>query len=67
MKRVASILLLILGIASLTAGWDAYRSARSGFSRVFTGLPSDRALWLLIGGGVACVAGVGGLARSRGR
>lgn len=65
MNRIASIALLILGAALLAMGWDAYRSVSSGVSRVFTGAPTDRALWLLVGGGLAAVSGLGGLTRGR--
>lgn len=58
-----SLALLIVGVALLACGWDAYRSVSSGFSRLFTGAPSDRALWLLGGGSVALAAGLGGLFR----
>ncbi len=61
MNRLASGALLLIGLALLACGWDAYRSVSSGVSRVFTGMPTDRALWLLIGGGVATVSGLRGL------
>ena len=63
MNRIASLALLILGIVLLGCGWDAYHSLGSGVSRLFTGAPTDRALWLLIGGGLATVSGLGGLSR----
>jgi hypothetical protein len=63
MNRLASLALLVLGIVLLACGWDAYHSLGSGVSRLFTGAPTDRALWLLIGGGVATVSGLGGLSR----
>jgi|CXWL01.1.fsa_nt_gi hypothetical protein len=61
MNRLASTVLLILGIALLACGLDAYHSVSSGVSRIFTGMPTDRALWLMIGGGLALVAGIRGL------
>ena len=61
MNRPASLVLLIVGIALLACGWDAYHSVGSGISRAFTGAPTDRSLWLLIGGGIATVAGLSGL------
>lgn len=67
MNRIASAALLILGVAMLACGWDAYNSVGSGVSRVFTGMPTDRALWLLIGGGLAVIAGLGGLSGLRKR
>jgi hypothetical protein len=63
MNRIAALALLILGVALLGLGWDAYHSVGSDVSRLVTGAPTDRALWLLIGGGVAAVAGLGGLSR----
>jgi hypothetical protein len=65
MNRLASAALLLLGLGLLACGWDAYRSVSSGVSRVFTGMPTDRALWLLVGGGLAAVSGLGGLSRNR--
>jgi hypothetical protein len=63
MNRLASLALLIVGIALLACGWDAYHSVGSGVSRLLTGAPTDRSLWLLIGGGLMIVAGLGGLSR----
>jgi len=63
MNRIASIALLVLGVVLLAMGWDAYRSLSSDVSRVFTGAPTNRAVWLLVGGGLAAAAGLGGLTR----
>jgi hypothetical protein len=63
MNRIASTVLVILGVVLLARGWDAYRSVSSDVSRVFTGAPTDRALWLLIGGGLTLFSGLGGLSR----
>jgi len=61
MNRLASLALLALGVVLLAWGWDAYHSLGSGISRALNGAPTDRSLWLLIGGGVATIAGLGGL------
>lgn len=63
MNKIGSTALLILGVILLVMGMDAYRSVSSDLSRVFTGTPTDRALWLLIGGGLATAGGLGGLTR----
>jgi hypothetical protein len=63
MNRIASIALLLVGVALLACGWDAYRSVSSGVSRIFTGMPTDKALLLLVGGGLLTVSGLGGLSR----
>ncbi|MDP3543453.1 MAG: DUF3185 family protein [Elusimicrobiota bacterium] len=65
MNRIASLALLVLGVILLAMGWDAYRSIGSDVSRVFTGAPTDRAVWLLVGGGLAAAAGLGGLSRGK--
>lgn len=65
MNRIASIALLLVGVALLACGWDAYRSVSSGVSRIFTGMPTDKALLLLVGGGLLTVAGLGGLSRGQ--
>jgi hypothetical protein len=38
-------------------------SISSSFSRLFTGEPTDKSIWLLLGGGLATVVGLGGVAR----
>jgi hypothetical protein len=63
MNRIASFALLALGVALLICGWNAYQSVSSGVSRLLTGAPTDHALWLLVGGGLAVVSGLGGLSR----
>lgn len=63
MNRIASLVLLVLGLVLLALGWDASRSVSSGVSRLFTGAPTDRTMALLIGGGLLTVAGLGGLSR----
>jgi hypothetical protein len=63
MNRIASIALLVFGVVLLVMGWDAYRSVGSGVSRLFTGVPTDRAMLLLVGGGLLTVSGLGGLSR----
>lgn len=65
MNQIASLALLVLGIALLAMGWDAYRSVSSDVARVFTGAPTDRALLLLVAGSFSASAGLGGLARGR--
>lgn len=61
MARAPSLILVVLGAALLAWGWDAYRSVGSQMSRLFTGSPTDRALLLLIVGGVILAAGLRGL------
>lgn len=66
MNKLVSLALLCGGIVLLVCGVAASESIGSGFSRLFTGSPTDKTLWLLIGGGVAVVIGAGGLMRGSG-
>lgn len=60
------VALLVLGVVLIVLGVVESDSVSSSFSRLFTGEPTDKAIWLLIGGGLATAAGLGGLTlRSR--
>ena len=63
MNRLVSLVLLIGGIILIIYGVNASDSISSSFSRFFTGSPTDKTMWLLIGGGVAAVIGFVGLVR----
>ena len=63
MNKSISLALLVGGIILLGYGVIANDSTASGFSRFFTGNPTDKTMWLLIGGAVATVVGVAGLLR----
>jgi len=63
MNKTISLALLIVGIILLISGVAASDSAASGISRFFTGNPTDKTMWLMIGGLVAVVVGGGGLMR----
>lgn len=66
MSKAISLALLAAGILLLSFGITAMNSPSSDISRLFTGAPTDRAIWLLGGGIVATVIGLMGLwARSR--
>lgn len=61
MNKISSLILLVAGVLLLVWGFNASDSIGSSFSRFFTGNPTDKAMWLLIGGAVACAVGAGGL------
>ena len=63
MNKSISVVLLAVGVILLSFGLNAYHSTSSDVSRFFTGAPTDKALWLLIGGAVAGIAGFFGLVR----
>ncbi len=63
MDKNISVVLLVVGVILLVSGFNAYHSASSDVSRFFTGAPTDKALWLLIGGLFAGIVGFSGLVR----
>jgi len=63
MNKIISLILLAGGIVLIIYGVNASDSVGSSFSRMFNGAPTDKTLWLLIGGTVAAVVGLGGLLR----
>jgi hypothetical protein len=58
MNKPISLALLVGGIILLVYGVAASNSNASGVSRFFTGNPTDKTMWLLIGGAVATVVGL---------
>lgn len=58
-----SVALLVVGILLLIWGVSATESFSSDVSRFFTGSPTNKAVWLLIGGIVATVVGLFGVLR----
>ena len=63
MNKIISLSLLVGGIILISSGVTASESIGSDFSRFFTGNPTDKTMWLLIGGTVASIAGAVGLLR----
>ena len=61
MNKPISLALLVGGIVLIVYGLSASDSLGSSFSRFFTGNPTDKTMWLLIGGIVATAIGAGGL------
>ncbi|GDY14257.1 hypothetical protein LBMAG53_31350 [Planctomycetota bacterium] len=65
MNKAASLILLIAGIALAIFGLMAMDSFSSSVSRFFTGSPTDKSVWMLIGGVVLiAVSGFGFLRTS---
>ena len=63
MNKGMSVALLVVGIVLIVWGVSASESFSSDVSRAFTGSPSDKAVWLLVGGIVAAIVGLFGLLR----
>lgn len=58
MNIVMSVVLLVGGVVLIILGVNAMNSFSSDVSRFFTGSPTDKAVWMLIGGLVAAVLGL---------
>ena len=58
MNKAISIALLVGGIALIIFGLNESHSFGSDVNRVFTGNPTDKSMWMLVGGAVAAVIGL---------
>jgi purine-cytosine permease-like protein len=63
MNKAISLALLVGGIALVIVGINAADSLASDISRFFTGSPTDKAVWMLIGGVALSIVGLVGLLR----
>ena len=58
MNKIFSLALLVGGLGLVIFGIQATDSFSSDVSRFFTGSPTDKAIWMLIGGIVATIVGL---------
>ena len=58
-QRLIAIALFLVGVVLLVMGLKAMDSVSSQVSEFFTGSPTDKAVWLTIGGIAAIVLGAG--------
>jgi len=63
MNKIVSLALLVGGVVLMLIGINATNSFSSDVSRFFTGSPTDKAVWMLLGGIVAAVIGLTGTLR----
>jgi hypothetical protein len=63
MNKILSIALLVGGVVLVVFGIYAMNSFSSDVSRFFTGAPTDKAVWMLLGGITATVVGLVGTLR----
>ena len=64
MNKPICVALLAVGIMLIVFGINASDSLGSSVSRFFTGSPTDKAVWLLIGGAATSIIGLFGLGMS---
>ena len=65
MDRSISVVLLVVGVALLIAGLQAADSLSSAFSELFSGAPSNKAIWLIVVGTIVAALGLPGLLRGK--
>jgi len=63
MDKTISLAMLAGGILLVIFGVNASNSFSSDISRIFTDAPTDKAIWMLVGGIVVTVIGAMGLLR----
>jgi hypothetical protein len=59
MNKALGLAVLVAGVILIIYGVDASNSVSSDVSRAFTGSPTDKTVWLLVGGIVATILGAG--------
>lgn len=57
MNKAIGLALLAIGIALIIYGIDASHSTGSTLSRTFNGTPTNKTIWLLVGGIGSAIAG----------
>jgi hypothetical protein len=58
MNNIFGLAILALGIVLLVFGFNESHSFSSNVSRTFTGNPTDRAIWFILGGAIAVITGL---------
>jgi H+/Cl- antiporter ClcA len=64
MYKGLSVAFIVVGVMLIIWGVSAYESFDSDVSRFFSGNPTDKSMYLLIGGAVLGIVGVFGLFKS---
>ncbi len=57
MNKAIGLALLVVGVALIVYGINASNSTSSDLSRTFTGTPTNKTLWLLLGGIASAIVG----------
>lgn len=64
MIRMISVALIACGVALLYFGGQSFHSLANDVSRVVTGAPTNKTIWLIVGGVASTLAGLIGLTAS---
>ena len=65
MNKLVSLAILAIGVILVVYGVAASKSFSSDVSNFFTGSPTDKTIWLFVGGIVAIAIGLAGLWRGQ--
>lgn len=57
MNKGLGIALLVVGVVLIVFGLSASESFGSDVTRLFTGKPTDKTIWLLVGGIISAIVG----------
>lgn len=60
MNNIVSLAVVVAGVVLIAFGISAMDSFSSDISRFFTGAPTDKAVWMLIGGVLVTMVGLTG-------
>ena len=58
MNNIIGLAIFALGVVLLIFGFNESHSFSSDVSRTFTGNPTDRSIWFLVGGAAAVIVGL---------
>ncbi len=65
MKSPLGLALLVVGVILLVLGISSAESFSSDVSKFFTGSPTDKAVWMMVGGVASLIVGAVLMMRSR--
>ncbi|HVU18278.1 MAG TPA: DUF3185 family protein [Candidatus Didemnitutus sp.] len=57
MNRIVSVAILVVGVVLLIYGINAHDSIASSAKQAVTGTPTDKSMWLIVGGIAGIVIG----------
>ena len=66
MKKIVWLSLLVIGIVMMVLGVQAMNSLESDVNRLFRGTPTDKSVWMLVGGILCAMAGGYGVWKGKG-
>ena len=66
MKKIVWLSLLVIGIVMMVLGVQAMTSLESDVNRLFRGTPTDKSVWMLVGGILCAMAGGYGVWKGKG-